>query len=207
MSIENTENENSYTRRKIVILKTLAISKILCQSLITTVSRHIGNEQDISKWAWKNTEGLFWKNSSPKIKHETLCNDYKGGGLKNIDILNKVVEWKLISLFLIKKSFGISFKFYSNLFFKRNKINFFPSFYRKIFLYWKKNLARKPEVLSCILSQYLWYNKNIQVDKNSIYLVRFSKKNVNYVFQVFRPDGFIKTWHELKTEYKLHGNS
>ena len=49
MSIENTENENSYTRRKIVILKTLAISKILCQSLITTVSRHIGNEQDISK--------------------------------------------------------------------------------------------------------------------------------------------------------------
>ena len=26
------------------------------------------------------------KNSTPKIKHESLCNDDKAGGLKNIDI-------------------------------------------------------------------------------------------------------------------------
>ena len=75
-------------------------------------------------------------NSSPKIKHETLCNDYKAGGLKNIyskkkkDILNKFIalqccwmrrlyenyfhEWKLIPLYLIEKSFGTAFKFHSN---------------------------------------------------------------------------------------------
>ena len=49
-------------------------------------------------------------------------------------------------------------------------------------------------------------NENIQVDKNSIYLVRFSEKNL-IVSQFFRPDGSIETWHELKTEHELHENS
>ena len=122
---------------KMVIFKALAISKIVFQSLITSISRHIVNElEQIQK-------AFLWKNSSPKIKYETLCNDYKGGGLKNINTLSKIIslqyslirrfydnlfhELKLILLFLIKKSFGSSFKFHSNLFFKRNKIKFFPS--------------------------------------------------------------------------------
>ena len=122
---------------KMVIFKALAISKIVFQSLITSVSRHIVNElEQIQK-------AFLWKNYSPKIKYETLCNDYKGGGLKNINTLSKIIslqyslirrfydnlfhELKLILLFLIKKSFGSSFKFHSNLFFKRNKIKFFPS--------------------------------------------------------------------------------
>ena len=64
--------------------------------------------------------------------HETTCNNYKGGDLKNIDISNKVIyfqcsqisifyensfhEQKLIPFYLLKKSFGSSFKFNSNLF-------------------------------------------------------------------------------------------
>ena len=65
---------------KIVIFKTLAISKIVFQSMITPVPRHIVNELE------RIQKAFLWKNSSPKIKHETLCNDYKDGGLKNIDI-------------------------------------------------------------------------------------------------------------------------
>ena len=161
---------------KIVIFKTLAISKIVFQSMITPFPRHIGSELE------RIQKAFLWKHSSPKIKHGSLCNDYKGGGLKNIDILNKVLslqcslirrlydnsfhKWKLIPPFLIKNSFGNCFKFHSNLFFKRNKIRFFPSFYKEIFLYWKKYLTRKPEIPSWIFSQYLWYNENIQVDKN-----------------------------------------
>ena len=71
---------------KIVIFKTLAISKIVFQSMITPVPRHIVNELE------RIQKAFLWKNSSPKIKHETLCNDYKGGGLKNIDILNKIIN-------------------------------------------------------------------------------------------------------------------
>ena len=98
--------------------------------MITPVPRRIVNE-------FKRIQKAFlWKDSSPKIKHETLCNDYKGGGLQNIDVFKKIIslqcswirrlhdnlfhEWKLIPLFLIKNSLGSSFKFHSNLFFKRN---------------------------------------------------------------------------------------
>ena len=146
-----------------------------------------------------------------------LCNEYKRGGLKHYYISNKIIsfhcwwirricdnwyhEWKLIPLFLIKKLIGNSFKF-SFLFFKRNKIKFFPSFYREIFLYWKYHLTRKPE-----MSRHLWYNENIPVDENSMDLVRVSEKNINYVFQLFGPDGSIKTWHWLRTEYELYENS
>ena len=57
------------------------------------------------------------------------------------------------------------------------------------------------------MSQYLWYNENIQVDKNSIYSVWFSEKNIDYVSQLFRPYGSIKKLHELKTEHELPENS
>ena len=133
---------------KIVIFKTKPISKIVFQSFITTVPKYVVNELE------KIQKAFLWNNSSPKIKHETPGNDYKAGGLKNVDIPRKIIalqcswirrlnddsfhEWKLIPLNIIEKSFGTSFKFRSNLLFKSNKTKFFPSFYRKFILNWKK---------------------------------------------------------------------
>ena len=124
---------------KIVIFKTIVVPKIVFQAFITTVLKQIFNEP-------KKIQKAFFLNNSPKIKHETLCNDYKAGGLKNVDIPNKIIafqctwirrlydhyfhKWKLIPLYLIDKSFGTSLKFPSNLLFKSNKTRFFPSFYR-----------------------------------------------------------------------------
>ena len=71
---------------KIVIFKTLVISKIVFQSLVTPIPRHIVNGLE------KIQKAFLWKNSSTKIKHETLSNDCNGRGLENIDILNKVIS-------------------------------------------------------------------------------------------------------------------
>ena len=60
---------------KIVFFKTIAISKNF-QAFITTVSKHIVNELK------KIQKAFFGNNYSPKIKLETLCNDYKAGRLK-----------------------------------------------------------------------------------------------------------------------------
>ena len=63
---------------KIVIFKTIAISKIIFQSFITTIPKHIVN-------VLKKYKSLFSGiTPSPKIKNETLCNDYKAGGLKKM---------------------------------------------------------------------------------------------------------------------------
>ena len=37
--------------------------------------------------------------------------------------------------------------------------------------------------------------------------MRFSEKNINYISELFRSDGSIKTWHKLKLEHRLHENS
>ena len=136
---------------------------------------------------------FLWNKSSPKIKHETLCKDYKAGGLKNVDIPNKVIavqcSWirrlyddsfhklKLIPPYLIEKLFGTRFKFHVNLLFKSTKIKFFPYFYREIILDSKKRFAMITEIPSSILSQYLWCNRSFQVDNASIYFLKvFQKK-------------------------------
>ena len=117
---------------KIAAFKTVAISKKIFQSFMATVPKHIINElEEIQK-------AFLWKSYTPKIKHETLCNDSMAGGLKNVDIPNRIIalqcswisshEWKLMTLYLIEKSFGSSFKFYSNLLFKSNKTKFFLIF-------------------------------------------------------------------------------
>ena len=63
------------------------------------------------------------------------------------------------------------------------------------------------EAPSCILSQYLWYKGNIQVDKPSIHFSRFSEKNVYYVSQLGSDNGSIKRWQGFKREYDLHESS
>ena len=147
---------------KIVIFKTLAISKIVFQSMITPVPRHIVNELE------RIQKAFLWKNSSPKIKHETLCNDYKGGGLKNIDILNKIIslqcswirrlydnsfhEWKLIPLFLKSPLAALS-NFFQTCFSREIKLHFFHLSIRKSF-YTGKNIlpeSRKYHLVFCLI--------------------------------------------------------
>ena len=156
------KKRNLALEEKIFIFKTIRISKIVFQSFITTVPKDIINELE------KLQKAFLWKNCAPKIKHETLRYYYKAGGLKNVDILNKIIalqcswrrrlysnsfhEWKLILLYINEKSIGRFIKFHSNLLFKSNKTKFFPSFYQWIILYWKKHLAMMTEIPSCIQS-------------------------------------------------------
>ena len=141
--LEKWKMRNLTPEAKIIIVKTIAISKIVFPSFMTTVPKYIVNENE------KNTKAILWKNSTPKTKHEILCNYCKAGGSKNVDILSKIIvlqwswtrrlydnsfhEWKFISLYLIEKSFATSFKFHSNLLFKSNKAKFFHLSVGKLF--------------------------------------------------------------------------
>ena len=125
----------------------MALPKIIFQAFVTPIPNYVGIEPE------KIQQSLLWANSTPKIKHDTLCNDYKDGGLKNVDIRKKIIslqcswikklyddtfhEWKLTPLHLITKTFGKSFIFHSNLSFKKKLIKSFPSFYKEILLKWK----------------------------------------------------------------------
>ena len=113
---------------------------------------------------------FLWNNSNPKIKHKTLCKRYENGGLKNVDIRNKVNslqsswvkrlyndcfhEWKIIPLYQLKSIFSPSFKFQSNLSFKKSFLKKLLPFYRHMLNSWGQSLPGSPET-SQILSQFL----------------------------------------------------
>ena len=141
---------------KIIVFKTLAISKIVFLLLISKVPTETISELE------RIQKAFLWP-SKPKIKNETLCSDFKHGGLKNVNIKKTISlqcswvrrlyddsfhEWNIISLKLMKKSFGSHFKFHSNLLFNISCINGFPSFYVDIFCNRKKYFSTNPETPS-----------------------------------------------------------
>ena len=76
--------QNLTLEERIVVFKSLAISKIIFQALRAPVPTHVIK-------ALETTQTSFlWNNSNPKIKHKTLCKRYENGCLKNVDIQNKV---------------------------------------------------------------------------------------------------------------------
>ena len=71
---------------KILIFKTLALLKIIFQAFVTTIANYVVIELE------KIQKKFLWENSTSKIKHDTLCNHYKDGGLKNVDIRIKIIS-------------------------------------------------------------------------------------------------------------------
>ena len=77
-----------------------------------------------------------------------------------------------------------------------NKIKCLPIYYKQIFKRWSENLSSSPSLPSAIASQVIWYNKCIKVDNKTLYNFKISRKDINYVGQLFKGDG--KPWEELK---------
>ena len=65
---------------KILIFKTLALSKIIFQAFVTPTPIYVVAElEQIQKT-------FLWENSTSKSKHDTLCYYCNHGELKNVDI-------------------------------------------------------------------------------------------------------------------------
>ena len=76
---------------KITIFKSLVLSKIVYLALLTIAPKSIIEElNEIQKQ-------FIRSNKKCKIKHGTLCNDYKNGGLKNIDINLKLTSRDILN--------------------------------------------------------------------------------------------------------------
>ena len=136
----------------------------------------------------KYRKTLFGKAKRQKL-NSTLCNGYENGGLKNVDLRNKITsiqcswvkrlfeddfhDWKVIPLFLIGKHLGKNFKFHNNIDLSKDILSKFPSFYQNIFIKWINNYTAKPTLPSMILSEFIWFNSNIKVDSKPVHFSFF----------------------------------
>ena len=185
---------------KITIFKSLAISKIVYFALLTIVPKN-------AIFELKEIQNKFLRsNEKSKIKHSTLCNDYKNGGLKNVDIELKIIslkcswirrlydhDWKIIPLNYIHNTLSKDFTFHSNLSIPNKTLIPLPPFCKDIIKSWCSSFFSSPNVPSSISSQCLWYNSYLKIDKNLSFYKEFSNKNVNYVSNLFSDFGEIKS--------------
>ena len=69
---------------RIVVFKSLAISKLTHLALVTEIPTSTIN------LLTKIQMEFIWKGKTPNIKSSTLCNDYDNGGLKNVMLFQKL---------------------------------------------------------------------------------------------------------------------
>ena len=77
---------NLTVQGKITIFKTLAISKVIHLALVTNILQVIIDQLN------KNQKDFIWHQKYPKVRHSTLCNSHKNGGLKSVHIPNKLTK-------------------------------------------------------------------------------------------------------------------
>ena len=101
---------------------------------------------------------------------------------------DKFHEWKLIPLHLIQSTFGINFKFHSNLDFDDLKLLTFPLFYKQLFRNWRQYLSSPVTIPASILPQPLWYNRITQINSTPIYVEEFAKQNTIFLHGLFNAE-------------------
>ena len=169
---------------KIIVFETLPLSKIVYLCFTTVIPKQIIEEiQNIQK-------NFFWKWSTLKIKHSTLCKSFAIGALTNVDVNTKIAslqcswikqlydnsfhEWKLIPFHLINTTITPAFKFHPSLVWSF-QLDKFPIFYQNIFQFWSTCFCSLSTVPSTTLYKFLWFNRNIKADNRPIFFKHFSE--------------------------------
>ena len=110
---------------KNTVFKSLAVTKIIHLLLIIKLHNNtIDLLYNIQKY-------FICQGKKVNIKHSTFCNGHEKGGLKNVDLRNKMAsiqccwvkrlfaddfhDWKIMPVFLIGKHFGEKLKFHNNI--------------------------------------------------------------------------------------------
>ena len=110
---------------RILVFKSLAISKLIYASTMKCPSKQILDQMNIVH------KSFVWENKKPKIIHSTLIADYSEGGYKDVDIETKISalkvtwvkrlsdsnfhSWKIIPTILFSSIGGFKFVFHSKL--------------------------------------------------------------------------------------------
>ena len=116
-------------------------------------------------------------------------------------------EWKIIPSHLMNKYFGKSFKLHSCLSFDRKLLIKFPKFYKNILFQWSSSLFAFSELPSCIISNFLWFNKHILIEKKSIFFRYLSDEGLNFFYQLFDSNENVNYWSSIKEEFGFRNSS
>ena len=168
----------------------------------------------------KNLEQVFfkfiWNDKPDKISRSQAVQDYPDGGLKMVHLESYVKSLKVTWLRRILLSSPTS-----SLITVFNEtcqcelsslLQFGPEYPKQLAkkcnnLFWKELLNAFSEFLYIVLKnsnqqdQPLWFNSNISIENNPIFINSLYKKGFSYVSDLFNKDGNFLSFEELRTNF------
>ena len=175
---------------KITLIKSLLLSKLTYKATMLSVPPQIVTEI-------KTIVFRFLWNSKDKIKRKVVCNEFKRGGLRMVDIDNMIKSlkltwisrlvasekrpWKNYLQQALQKAGGYKLFLRSNYDISRRKDLSLSSFYLEVLKYWKDLRDQ------CIINndELIWNNKNILVNNFPVFYKNFSRIGINSLQDLF----------------------
>ena len=150
---------------------------------------------------------FLWNGKPPKIKHKALIGSYERGGLKDIDIENRIKalklswvkrlyddnehEWKIIPKFYLQK-------FSDNIFYPNLKVDVrskIPMFYKNVIQEWEQISNCIPITMENVLVQPIKYNRYILIGGN---IVTWNDASGLFVQNFYSEEGQILDWRDFR---------
>ena len=105
--------------------------------------------------------------------------------------------WKLIPLNVLKP-LGGSAVLHQNLDSMPELPNALPSFYKNLLSYWCENFSHYPDSGREISSEYIWYNKYIQIAGKPVFFRVLEERGIKHSSDLFFFNGSHIPWSTLK---------
>jgi hypothetical protein len=189
---------------KLTVLKSLAISKLnYCISTLETPEWFTVEVQNA-------INDFLWNGNTPKIKYRTVIGDICDGGLKMPDIHTYIMAQKAVwakrlfnsepsHCFAYLQEFLPDMNIHDilNLSVDPNVLSDkIPLFYRQALHAWyltKGTISTIDEVLS----EIIWYNRDIQINGECIMYEEWYKQNIVHVYDLLHESGRFFTYDEF----------
>lgn len=203
---------------RIQVFKSLALSKaIFVSTMLHDNQKFIEDLSAIQK-------DFIWEGKPRKIKHSTLIGDYSKGGLRDIDITTKVKSLKFMWVKKLSDNNFHSWKIIASKYFDKvggaesmhnnfqlsgclkNSFLSLPLFYRNLLEVWTEFANFEPATFQEVRSQYLWNNRFIVTQSNSLYNPSMITKNIVRVDDIFQPDGSALTFKDAQRKFNLRNS-
>ena len=170
---------------RILITKTLGISKFVFVSTVTDIN------EDIVKEVTRLIYNFIWKSKRPRIKRTTLIGDYSQGGLRAPDFETMIKSQKVMWIKRFLDSNSSLWKEVINHYLKDkggvlyvhcnfdvdDKYTILPPFYKTCLRAWKHYL-NEVKYRKSPKTQFLWNNTNIKVQGKTIYYQDFMRVGI-----------------------------
>ena len=198
---------------KIVIFKTLALSKIIYVACMSTVP------DLIAKLVEQIHKDFIWNKKRSNVKHSSLIAEFSKGGLKDIDIPSKFKSlhlgwikrifddnfhpWKNIPLHYIKSVSYNTSLFLPNLLIPDNILQDVPEFYRNMIVYWCELSQTEPSTSAMVFSESLYFNSFIKINNSPISPSFLGVKKNIFLSDVFSDEGLLIPWEVASVKFSM----